>query len=59
MTIVLSFILFPKPLSILYLGGGVLVFGSLVGNALMKEKFMNSQGGGSGKSTKRELPFAA
>src|SRR5690606_16269002 len=38
MTIVLSFLLFPKPMSVLYLGGGVLVFGSLIGNAFMKEK---------------------
>ena len=37
-TIVLSFILFPKPMSILYLWGGLLVFGSLIGNAFMKEK---------------------
>lgn len=36
-TIVLSFILFPKPYSVFYLGGGVLVFGSLIGNAFMKE----------------------
>eukprot|EP01038_Epipyxis_sp_PR26KG_P014690 gene14690-19736_t len=47
MTIVLSFLLFPKPLSILYVGGGVLVFGSLIGNAFMKEKI--SGGGGGGK----------
>jgi len=58
MTIVLSFILFPKPLSVLYLGGGVLVFGSLVGNALMKEKLMNSQPPGS-KAPKKEITFAA
>jgi adenosine 3'-phospho 5'-phosphosulfate transporter B3 len=38
MTIVLSFLLFPKPMSSLYVGGGVLVFGSLIGNAFMKEK---------------------
>lgn len=37
-TIVLSFVLFPKPLSILYAFGGILVFGSLIGNAYMKEK---------------------
>jgi adenosine 3'-phospho 5'-phosphosulfate transporter B3 len=37
MTIVLSFILFPKPTSILYLFGTILVFGSLCGNAYMKE----------------------
>lgn len=43
-TIVLSFILFPKPTSVLYVIGGVLVFGSLVGNAFMKEKY--SGGGG-------------
>jgi adenosine 3'-phospho 5'-phosphosulfate transporter B3 len=56
MTIVLSFILFPKPMSILYIGGGVLVFGSLVANALMKEKLMNSTGQ---KSSKREATFVA
>lgn len=38
MTIVLSFIFFPKPSSIYYVFGGVLVFGSLVGNALLKEQ---------------------
>lgn len=37
-TIVLSFLLFPKPMSVLYIGGGVLVFGSLVGNAFMKDQ---------------------
>ena len=45
-TIVLSFILFPKPSSILYVFGGILVFGSLVGNAFMKER----QYSGAGKS---------
>ena len=44
-TIVLSFILFPKPTSVLYLWGGLLVFGSLCGNACMKER----QSGGTGK----------
>jgi adenosine 3'-phospho 5'-phosphosulfate transporter B3 len=38
MTIVMSFILFPKPTSILYAFGTILVFGSLIGNAYMKEK---------------------
>ena len=37
-TIVLSFIMFPKPFSNLYLVGGVLVFGGLIGNAYYKEK---------------------
>lgn len=37
-TIVLSFLLFPKPTSLLYFGGGVLVFGSLIGNAYMKDQ---------------------
>lgn len=46
-TIVMSFILFPKPTSPLYIWGGVLVFGSLVSNAIMKEK----QGGGGGKKS--------
>lgn len=36
-TIVLSFVFFPKPMSILYVFGGVLVFGSLIGNAFVKE----------------------
>ena len=44
-TIVLSFILFPKPLSIYYLFGGILVFGSLIGNAFMKEKYSGPGGG--------------
>jgi adenosine 3'-phospho 5'-phosphosulfate transporter B3 len=38
MTIVLSFLLFPKPYNWMYVAGGVLVFGSLIGNAFMKEK---------------------
>lgn len=42
MTIVLSFLLFPKPVSVLYYGGGVLVFGSLIGNAFMKERMMSN-----------------
>jgi len=42
-TIVLSFILFPKPLSMLYFWGGMLVFGSLIGNAFCKEYY---SGGG-------------
>jgi adenosine 3'-phospho 5'-phosphosulfate transporter B3 len=37
MTIVLSFILFPKPSSINYVFGGIFVFGGLIGNAIMKE----------------------
>jgi adenosine 3'-phospho 5'-phosphosulfate transporter B3 len=43
-TIVLSFLLFPKPMSWLYMWGGVLVFGSLIANAFMKERM--SGGGG-------------
>lgn len=38
LTIVMSFVLFPKPTSVLYFFGTVLVFGSLIGNAYMKEK---------------------
>lgn len=38
MTIVLSFVLFPKPMSYLYALGVILVFGSLIGNAIMKER---------------------
>ena len=45
-TIVLSFLLFPKPMSILYVWGGVLVFGSLVTNAIMKERFGGGKKGG-------------
>lgn len=48
MTIVMSFLLFPKPTSILYVFGTVLVFGSLMGNAYMKEK---QGGGGRSKQT--------
>jgi adenosine 3'-phospho 5'-phosphosulfate transporter B3 len=46
-TIVLSFLLFPKPVSILYAFGGIMVFGSLIGNAFMKERVMSA--GGSNK----------
>lgn len=46
MTIVLSFLLFPKPMSPLYIVGGVLVFGSLIGNAYMKEKVSGGKRGG-------------
>lgn len=44
-TIVLSFLLFPKPMSIYYSIGGFLVFGSLVGNAFLKERAGSSSGG--------------
>jgi adenosine 3'-phospho 5'-phosphosulfate transporter B3 len=37
-TIVFSFMLFPKPTSVLYGMGTLLVFGSLIGNAYMKER---------------------
>jgi adenosine 3'-phospho 5'-phosphosulfate transporter B3 len=47
-TIVLSFLLFPKPMSNLYIFGGILVFGSLVGNAFMKEKSGGKKGGAGG-----------
>ena len=43
-TIVLSFLLFPKPMSSLYIYGGILVFGSLVGNAVMKEHHLSMIG---------------
>lgn len=49
MTIVLSFMLFPKPYNWMYGAGGVLVFGSLIGNALMKEKQIRLSGGGGKK----------
>jgi hypothetical protein len=38
LTIVLSFLLFPKPGSIFYLLGGTLVFGGLTLNAVSKER---------------------
>jgi adenosine 3'-phospho 5'-phosphosulfate transporter B3 len=38
LTIVLSFILFPKPMSYLYVVGGMLVFGSLISIAVIKER---------------------
>jgi solute carrier family 35 (adenosine 3'-phospho 5'-phosphosulfate transporter), member B3 len=47
-TIVLSFLLFPKPMSWLYVAGGVFVFGSLIGNAFMKEKSSGGKKGSSG-----------
>ncbi|RYH04670.1 hypothetical protein EON65_46850 [archaeon] len=50
MTIVLSFILFPKPMSPLYIFGGILVFGSLVGNAFLKEKITSGKKGGGGNA---------
>ena len=37
LTIVLSFLLFPKPGSYLYVVGSVLVFGGLIGSAYCKE----------------------
>lgn len=37
MTIILSFILFPKPGSVFYIIGGILVFGGLTLNAYSKE----------------------
>eukprot|EP01041_Mallomonas_annulata_P004583 gene4583-9111_t len=48
MTIVLSFVLFPKPVSNLYIFGGVLVFGSLIGNAIMKERLQSNGHGKKG-----------
>jgi len=49
-TICISFWLFPKPGSILYIFGGIMVFGSLVFNAFMKEKASSNSSG----SNKRE-----
>lgn len=43
LTIVLSFILFPKPFSILYFFGVILVFGSVVLNVVLKEGKKNQQ----------------
>ena len=54
-TIALSFMLFPKPGSYLYICGGILVFGSLVGNALMKESLHSSNSDGRGN--KKEGPI--
>ena len=51
-TIMLSFILFPKPSSIYYIIGGLLVFGSLVGNAIMKERIYSGRGSGSASMSK-------
>lgn len=42
LTIVISFMLFPKPYSILYVIGGLLVFGSLIAQGVIKE---NMSGG--------------
>ncbi len=49
LTIVFSFIFFPKPMSPLYLVGGLLVFGSLIGNAYMKEKYGHGRKKGGGE----------
>ncbi|KAM3568537.1 hypothetical protein VYU27_009337, partial [Nannochloropsis oceanica] len=50
MTICLSFLLFPKPFSPLYVWGGMLVLGGLTGSAYMKarEKGGGKGGGGGG-----------
>lgn len=42
-TIVLSFILFPKPFSLLYVFGVVLVFGSIILNVVLKEEKKHQQ----------------
>ena len=42
LTIVLSFTLFPKPLSWLYFLGGVFVFGGLIGYAYWKDNYSQS-----------------
>lgn len=55
-TIVLSFVFFPKPMSPLYVWGGVLVFGSLVANAIMKERYGNGGGGGAKKGGSSSAP---
>ena len=46
MTIVLSFIMFPKPGSVYYVVGVILVFGSLIGNAFMKERIYTGRNNG-------------
>jgi solute carrier family 35 (adenosine 3'-phospho 5'-phosphosulfate transporter), member B3 len=43
LTIVLSFILFPKPFSIFYVFGVILVFGSVVANVMLKEQRKSPQ----------------
>lgn len=54
LTIVLSFIVFPKLYHPFYAIGGILVFGSLIVNAFMKEAMIKSlppkQNGGSNDS---------
>jgi hypothetical protein len=53
MTIVLSFLFFPKPFSILYIWGGALVFGGLTVSAYLKSQGKggsSSKGGGGGSA---------
>ena len=52
MTIFLSFMLFPKPGSWYYVIGGICVFGSLIGNAYMKERIYSGRGSGNGTMSK-------
>ena len=47
MTIVLSFLFFPKPFSSLYIFGGALVFGGLTVSAYIKSQGGRGGGGGS------------
>lgn len=61
MTIGLSFLFFPKPFSMLYVLGGVLVFGSLIWSDMMKERLKREQkqqqlhsGGNSSRGTSKE-----
>lgn len=57
LTIVLSFVMFPKLYHPFYVIGGVLVFGSLIVNAFMKEAITKSHqnGGSSSSSGKKEV----
>lgn len=72
LTIVLSFLFFPKPFSIFYVFGVVLVFGSVVLNVVLKEQrktktqqkychdnahtLCDSVGGGAMKTSAGEYP---
>lgn len=55
LTIVFSFIMFPKPISYLYVLGGVFVFGSLTAVSYFKEKHNRSLGNGGGGKDKASI----
>ena len=63
LSIVVSFVMFPKPTSPLYVVGGVLVFGSLVGISVVKETMRSKarvadSGKGSGKDNGKSASAA-